>query len=194
MRDYYTLLIHRRFGRGPTSQYLYTIVNTSSRSKSILTKWNTSTWQRIRNKTVASKPVTAFDVSSDGTLCAYGSSDLSLSVCDAETLSVSPLKRGARGSNVLTFVWQPLLQILNAHEFPLTHVRFNPTGTVLLSTSADNSVRVVRIPDFSDQLGAAVGTMSRDTMRLTLRIILAFVVVILAIGIAVRRQQTGSFW
>ena len=41
---------------------------------------------------------------------------------------------------------QPLLTILKAHEFPPTTLRFNPTSTLLVSGSADNSVRIISVP------------------------------------------------
>lgn len=42
---------------------------------------------------------------------------------------------------------QPVVTILRAHEFPATTIRFNPTSSLLVSGSADDSVRVVAIPD-----------------------------------------------
>jgi WD40 repeat protein len=41
---------------------------------------------------------------------------------------------------------QPLLTILKAHEFPPTTLRFSPTSNLLVSGSADNSVRVISVP------------------------------------------------
>jgi hypothetical protein len=41
---------------------------------------------------------------------------------------------------------QPILTILHAHDFPVTSLRFNPSGTVLISGSADNSIRVIAVP------------------------------------------------
>jgi len=41
---------------------------------------------------------------------------------------------------------KPLVTILNAHEFPPTALRFNPSTSLLLSGSADNSVRVIQVP------------------------------------------------
>jgi prolactin regulatory element-binding protein len=42
---------------------------------------------------------------------------------------------------------QPLLTILKAHEFPPTTIRFNPTSDLLVSGSADNTIRIVSVPD-----------------------------------------------
>ena len=42
---------------------------------------------------------------------------------------------------------QPLLSVLKAHEFPPTVIRFNPSSTLLVSGSPDNTVRAVVIPE-----------------------------------------------
>jgi prolactin regulatory element-binding protein len=41
---------------------------------------------------------------------------------------------------------QPLVSILKAHDFPPTTIRFNPSGTLLISASADNTLRTVVVP------------------------------------------------
>lgn len=46
-------------------------------------------WQLVSKREVSSKPITVFDVSADGRLLAFGSSDLSLGMLDARTLAVS---------------------------------------------------------------------------------------------------------
>lgn len=42
---------------------------------------------------------------------------------------------------------QPLLSILKSHEFPPTVLKFNPTSRLLISGSADNTVRLIAVPD-----------------------------------------------
>ncbi|GJJ07425.1 hypothetical protein Clacol_001627 [Clathrus columnatus] len=44
----------------------------------------------------------------------------------------------------------PFLTILKAHEFPPTVIRFSPDGSLLISASFDNTVRVIAIPEKSD--------------------------------------------
>lgn len=53
----------------------------------------------------------------------------------------------------LTSLWnavanspQPLLKILQAHSFPPTALKFNPSATMLVSASADNTIRTVVVP------------------------------------------------
>lgn len=46
---------------------------------------------------------------------------------------------------------QSIMTILRAHDFPVTSLRFNPTATLLLSGSADNSVRVIEIPPVAER-------------------------------------------
>ncbi|ESK97555.1 membrane glycoprotein spo14 [Moniliophthora roreri MCA 2997] len=123
---------------------LYTIINTtlprsrSSRSKTparqaYICKWKwdmkTENWIVERQRKVGEKGVTTFSISPDGKFLAYGSSDLSVGIVDAETLA-----------SVST--------ILNAHDFPPTTIAFNTSSTLLVSGSADNSIRIVRLPDY----------------------------------------------
>jgi prolactin regulatory element-binding protein len=84
--------------------------------------------------------------SADGRKLAYGSSDLSIGVLDARTLRVS--KRAACHARVAadSAVSQPIVKILDAHSFPPTALRFSPSGNVLVSASADNTIRVIDVP------------------------------------------------
>ncbi|KAF8211305.1 quinon protein alcohol dehydrogenase-like superfamily [Mycena galopus ATCC 62051] len=122
-------------------EILYTISNTvpgRSRTKkaaprqAYVCKWNTATWAVDKVRKVADKGLTCFDVSPNGNLLAFGSSDYSVGIIDANTLA-------------------PLVTILKAHEFPPTTVKFNPTSRLLVSASADNSVRVISVPDSAEK-------------------------------------------
>ncbi|KAJ7742418.1 quinon protein alcohol dehydrogenase-like superfamily [Mycena maculata] len=119
------------------SEILYTISNTipaRSRTKkaaprhAFVCKWDTKTWAVVKVKKVGDKGLTAFDVSPNGNLLAFGSSDYSVGLLDAKTLA-------------------PLITILKAHEFPPTTLKFNPTSRLLVSGSADNTIRVISVPD-----------------------------------------------
>ncbi|KAJ9094458.1 hypothetical protein QFC21_005997 [Naganishia friedmannii] len=85
-------------------------------------------WDVVARRDVGNKPVTALELSTDGKLLAYASSDLSIGILDARTLT-------------------PLLKILHAHSFPTTALAFNPSGTLLASSSADNTVRLIVVPE-----------------------------------------------
>lgn len=84
-------------------------------------------WDVLIKREVAGKPVTVFDVSSDGRLLSYGCSDLSIGILDSKTLA-------------------PLLKILHVHSFPPTALKFNPSASLLVSASADNTVRAIVVP------------------------------------------------
>ncbi|KAI0722173.1 WD40 repeat-like protein [Cerioporus squamosus] len=114
---------------------LYTVSNTvpprtrtkSSPRRAFVCKWNTDTWKVTKTRQVSDRGVTCFDISPDGKLLAFGSSDLTVGVLDSQTLA-------------------PLLTILKAHEFPPTTLRFSLSSDMLISGSADNTVRVATIP------------------------------------------------
>ncbi|KAG8956683.1 hypothetical protein FRC04_000161 [Tulasnella sp. 424] len=119
-------------------------------------------WGLVKSRSASSKAITVFDVNGAGTLLAYGSSDLSIGILDAKTLA-------------------PLLSILNAHEFPSTVLRFNPSSTMLISGSADNSVRVVEVP-------SSLGEKSNGALITVIWVLLAVLVVLLGVFL----QSGGS--
>ncbi|KAK0525849.1 hypothetical protein OC834_005014 [Tilletia horrida] len=153
-----------RFGRSPTSEkVLFTVVNAGSagkgakgKRKSFVSAWNAETWDLVQTRHVADKPITAFDVSADGRLLAYGCSDLSVGVLDAKTL-------------------RPILRILDAHSFPPTCLRLSPSGKTLISGSADNTLRVVEIP-----ASALLGGSASSTRSIVLTVLLALLFAIVA--------------
>ncbi|KAI0663153.1 WD40 repeat-like protein [Cubamyces menziesii] len=114
---------------------LYTVMNTvpprtrtkSSPRRAFICKWDTDTWKVTKVRQVSDRQVTCFDISPDGKWLAFGSSDLTVGVVDAQFLA-------------------PQFNILKAHDFPPTTLRFNPTSDKLISGSADNTVRIVTIP------------------------------------------------
>ncbi|GAA6008366.1 hypothetical protein JCM11491_004450 [Sporobolomyces phaffii] len=160
-----------KFGRHTTASNLYTVVNSSpspaaggsrkkarsgannKNKKSFVSLWDTRDWKLNKTRTVGMKPITSFDVSEDGTLLAYGSSDLSIGILDAFTL-------------------RPIMTILKAHDFPSTTLKFNPAGTLLVSGSADNSLRVINVPPPSDRGGESKMTVVWLTLLILLLAIL----------------------
>lgn len=111
-----------------------------------------------KHKKVGDKGLTAFDISSDGRFLGYGSSDLSIGILDPKTLT-------------------PLCTVLKAHEFPPTAVKFDPTTKLIVSGSADSTLRIVAIPE-------VVGGFSWTVITLVL---MAMLVVIIAIVMQDRR-------
>ncbi|KAK7061573.1 WD-repeats-region domain-containing protein [Favolaschia claudopus] len=151
------------------SEILYTISNTvpgRSRTRkaaprqAYVCKWNTKTWAADKVRKVGDKGLTCFDVSADGNLLAFGSSDCSVGIMDASTLS-------------------PQVTILKAHEFPPTTVKFNSTSRLLVSASADNSVRIISVPDSTE----------KSSWGMVLLIIITFLIALLAFFMAQQMQQ-----
>ncbi|GAA6053269.1 hypothetical protein JCM3770_002687 [Rhodotorula araucariae] len=153
-----------KFGRGVTGANLYTVVNAApagrvrkppaGSKKAFVSLWDARAWKLLKTRTVSQKPVTAFDVSDDGTLLAYGSSDLSVGILDAVTL-------------------RPILTVLHAHDFPVTALKFNPSASVLVSGSADNSIRVIEVPSAA-QRG---GNSTTYTLLMTLLVLILAVLI-----------------
>ncbi|PWN46914.1 WD40 repeat-like protein [Violaceomyces palustris] len=168
-----------RFGRGDASrEKLFTVVNAAPGGgrgpkakvrKSFVTAWDADSWDLIETRHVSDRPVTAFDVSADGRLLAYGSSDLSIGVLDSRTL-------------------RPILKILHAHDFPPTCLRFSPSGETLVSGSADNTLRIIKIPSRQAQLDL-IRTSSLFQDRGRLAILLALVLVGLAYWFQLRLSR-----
>jgi prolactin regulatory element-binding protein len=111
------------------------------------------TWKFANKREVAGKPITVFDVSPNGRLVSFGCSDLSVGMLDAHTLS-------------------PLLKILHAHSFPPTALKFNPSATMLVSASADNTIRTFVVPS---SFGASVPS----TLVMLILALLVFVLAVL---------------
>jgi len=141
---------------------LYTVVNTTpprsrktkaSPRQAFICKWNTKTWIVDKTKKVGDKGLTCFDVSADGRFLGFGSSDLTIGLLDANTLV-------------------PLVTILKAHEFPPTTIKFNPTSELLVSGSADNSVRVVAVPQ----------SVNGSSWGIFMLILLTLLIVLLAVA------------
>ncbi|KAH9973057.1 quinon protein alcohol dehydrogenase-like superfamily [Lactifluus volemus] len=118
-----------------SSRVFYSVINTTpargskpSQRKAYLIRWDTDGWKVERMRKVGTKGLTVLDLSDNGKWIAYGSSDCSVGLLDAFTLA-------------------PLLSILKSHEFPPTVLKFNPTSKLLVSGSADNTVRLIAIPE-----------------------------------------------
>ncbi|EPQ30935.1 uncharacterized protein PFL1_01833 [Pseudozyma flocculosa PF-1] len=166
-----------RFGRGDASrERLFTVVNAAPAGgrgpkakirKSFVTAWDADSWDLIETRHVSDRPVTVFDVSPDGRLLAYGSSDLSVGVLDAKTL-------------------RPLVKILHAHDFPPTTLRFNPSSTLLVSASADNTLRIIQVPTPGSSAGGGGGMGGVEALiqargGVYLSILLALIAIVLAL-------------
>ncbi|KAG8761415.1 hypothetical protein FRC14_003828 [Serendipita sp. 396] len=123
---------------------LYAVLNSTSRGSRVQRKahivkyeWTPKlrTWTITGTCRIGEGSITCFEISGDGAFLAYGASDCSIGIVDSRKLS-------------------PLLKILGAHEFPSTTLRFNTDRSLLVSCSADNSVRIVTVPEKFDDRGS----------------------------------------
>jgi len=91
-------------------------------------KYDITTWKATKVKKLPEQgSITCFDVSADGRFLAFGNSACMIGLLDAHSLA-------------------PVFMILKAHDLPPTTLRFNPGATMLLSGSADNTIRLINVP------------------------------------------------
>lgn len=156
---------------------LFTVVNAkssgkgkASKRKSFLTAWSLSSWELIETRQLSEKPVTVFSLSPCGRYLAYGCSDLSIGVLNSRTL-------------------RPVLRILDAHSFPPTALAFSPNGQWLVSASADNTLRVIKMPATADdviELGSSsvgLAMVSLAERKWLLTLLLTVFILVLALYI-----------
>lgn len=100
-----------------------------------------------------------------------------MSILDAKSLAVSaPYLRVNSVSNFGSP--QPLISILNAHELPPTALRFNRSSSLLMSGSADNSVRVMSVP--ADLSSSVDGSGALMTVGWVLLLLLSILIALVA--------------
>lgn len=117
---------------------LFTALNTSQSTRTrgsktppkqgYICKWDTESWELIKSRKIGERGITCFDISSNGKFIAYGAADRTVGILDSFTLA-------------------PLLSVLKAHDFPSTVLKFNPSSNLLISGSADNTVRAITVPE-----------------------------------------------
>ena len=106
---------------------------------------------------------------------------------DAKTLRVrrhsfpppSPLLLADSPLALPCLALQPLIRILHAHDFPPTALRFNPSSSLLVSASADNTLRVITIPDMPTSRGA-IDLLTESKAGVYLTLLTALIMVLLA--------------
>lgn len=96
------------------------------------------------------------------------------------------------------------MRILKSHEFPPTVLKFNPTSTLLISGSADNTVRLIAMPkDRVDNrayyyhltlyfLGLTTGPLSSLAKLTNTILFLIFTLVVLSIALTFPYQTRGT--
>ncbi|KAI8577596.1 hypothetical protein K450DRAFT_251577 [Umbelopsis ramanniana AG] len=123
-----------RFGRHSSRGYLYAVVNVTSNHKSgaFICLWQLgkrihSTLRKGKTASVTRSPITAFNMSSDGSLLTYAAEDNSIGVINASTL-------------------QPVYRLRNAHENPIFTITMSSDNSFIAS-AAGNQLRVTPLPN-----------------------------------------------
>eukprot|EP00842_Homolaphlyctis_polyrhiza_P006094 jgi/Hompol1/6486/HPOL_000776-RA len=76
-----------RFGTQDSADILFVALNAKSRKGSFIQKYSVRENKLLSTKLVSAKPITAVSISMDGSLLAFGSSDMSVSVLQTKTLA-----------------------------------------------------------------------------------------------------------
>ncbi|OBZ85761.1 Guanine nucleotide-exchange factor SEC12 [Choanephora cucurbitarum] len=116
-----------RYGRGYTKQVGFAVLNGITKRGAYLIQYDAYSLDQLKRVKVSKTPITAFAISQDGGLLAFGTADLSIHVFDAISL-------------------RQLTTIKNAHGFAITCIGISPDRRLLVSASADNTCRVVSLP------------------------------------------------
>ncbi|KAI9253856.1 WD40-repeat-containing domain protein [Phascolomyces articulosus] len=115
-----------RYGRAYCKDFAYLVANCPNGGYII--KLNAFTLERIQMIRISKKPITAFCISQDGGIIATASSDYTLSLYESTSL-------------------RSLYQVKEAHGFAITSVAISPDRRLLASGSADNSCRIIVLPE-----------------------------------------------
>ncbi|KAF8339150.1 uncharacterized protein EI90DRAFT_3118236 [Cantharellus anzutake] len=125
----------------------------------------------LREKSPYDKVAWTFRSANEGgNLAAYGASDSSVGIVDAHVLSVRRGSEVQPGEVMLTYYVRMIADshILKAHDFPPTTLQFNPSSTLLVSGSADASIRAIVVPP---------SFTSSSTLQICLLLIALFILV-----------------
>jgi len=86
---------------------------------------------------------------------------------------------------------------LKAHEFPPTAVKFDPTTKLIVSGSADSTLRIVAIPEvvggFCEWTGLGMWNLA-DPIRVAWTVITLVLMAMLVVIIAIVMQDRRLVW
>ncbi|KAK9091175.1 hypothetical protein Sjap_024352 [Stephania japonica] len=90
--------------------------------------WDTKSWKRVGSKQIVKDRITAFNVSSDGELLAFGTNEGDIVIVKSSNMRVHAM-------------------VKKAHLVVVTAMMFSPDSRSLVSASLDSSARVTQIED-----------------------------------------------
>ncbi|KAI0244047.1 hypothetical protein L0F63_003010 [Massospora cicadina] len=120
-------LIATASDKAENAEHVFVAINASDRKTSYLAKFTQTDFALVLTRPVAMCAILCFSISESGHLLAVGCSDLTIRICCPRTLRV-------------------LARFPSAHSFAVTHLAFSPDASFLLSSSADGTCRVTKIP------------------------------------------------
>ncbi|KAL3631128.1 hypothetical protein CASFOL_024112 [Castilleja foliolosa] len=130
---------YAKFSRASdTDQVLYITANRDKGGS--ISKWNTTSWKRIRSTHVSRDPVSAFNVSPDGKLLAIGTIQGDILILSCASMRVQTVVR-------------------KAHLGLVTALAFSLDSRALVSASLDSSARVTLIKDNKKKDGMSLSTI-----------------------------------
>ncbi|KAI7907685.1 WD40-repeat-containing domain protein [Cokeromyces recurvatus] len=83
-----------RYGRGYTKEFGFAVLNGITKPGAYIVKYDAYSLEQLKVVKVSNKPITAFTLSQDGAVLAFGSADLSITLLDAQTFKVYEKKEG----------------------------------------------------------------------------------------------------
>ncbi|KAI9496466.1 quinon protein alcohol dehydrogenase-like superfamily [Zychaea mexicana] len=143
-----------RYGRLYCKDFAYLVAN--SPKGGYVVKLDAYTLERVQMVRISKKPITAFCISQDGGVIAAASSDYTISLYESNSLRL-------------------LYQLKEAHGFAITSIAISPDRRLLASGSADNSCRIITLPEQFSNAVAAINPLK----TVLLAVVTAFLILLI---------------
>ncbi|KXS19734.1 WD40 repeat-like protein [Gonapodya prolifera JEL478] len=126
-KKYQLLLRQSRYNTDGKRPQIFFAFNSKSRDRSFVSRWDAHTWDVEKTAAVARKPIMNMAVSPNGKLLGLAMQDFSITLVTADNL-------------------QPYFTFPNAHSFAITCLTWTRDSNIIVSGSADSTVRAIAVP------------------------------------------------